>query len=223
LETRITGPAPLRWVKPPRQARTQQVLARLLDAAEALLAEKGFDDISVGEVASRADTSVGALYRRLHDKEGLLHGLHERFREDALATADAALDPERRAGAGIAEIVSETTGFLIEVFRDHLSLDRAVYQRAISDARFRERSVRLERHVLDGLSRLLLARRGEIRHPDPERAVLFALRQIFAVLAHEIVVGHEEDGPALSDERLARELTTACLAYLGVRPPDARA
>ena len=81
----------LQWIRPPRQARTQETLERLLDAAEALLAEKRFEDVHITEIASRADTSVAAFYRRFNDKEGLLHALHERLCEEAFATADDAL------------------------------------------------------------------------------------------------------------------------------------
>ena len=95
----------LRWVRPPQQARSQQTLDRLLDAAEALAAEKGFDDTTVAEVARRAGSSVGAFYTRFKDKDGLLHALYDRYYEQAIATADDALDPARWEGAGIAEIV----------------------------------------------------------------------------------------------------------------------
>ena len=71
------SPTPLHWIKPPRQARTQESLERVLDAAEALLADKRFEDIHVAEIANRADTSVAAFYRRFQDKEALLSNLEK--------------------------------------------------------------------------------------------------------------------------------------------------
>jgi len=212
---------PLHWIRPPRQARTQESLERLLDAAETLLADKRFEDVHVAEVASRADSSVAAFYRRFQDKDALLHALHERVCEEALATADDALDPGRWDGAAIREILETIVPFLIEVLQGRESLDLAIYQRGLTDAAMRERSNRLARYVMERLSRLLLARRHEIRHPDPERAVSFALVQMVALLAQTYTAGLRDVALVrMGDAELAAELIHSCLAYLDVREPD---
>ncbi len=96
---RMPRPIPdLRWVRAPQQARSQETLDRILDAAEALVTEKGFEEATVAEVARRAESSVGAFYARFRDKTGLLYALHDRYLEQAMATADLALDPARWAG-----------------------------------------------------------------------------------------------------------------------------
>ena len=63
------------WIQPVRQARSQETLERLLDSAEALIENKGFDDVTVADIAARAGFSVGAVYSRFHDKIGVLHCL----------------------------------------------------------------------------------------------------------------------------------------------------
>jgi len=73
----VSAPVPeLVWIRPPQQARSQQTLSRILDAAEAILAEKGWEDASVAEIARRAGSSVGAFYTRFPDKDTLLAALH---------------------------------------------------------------------------------------------------------------------------------------------------
>lgn len=218
----LTRPLPsLHWIKPPRQARTQESLERVLDAAEALLADKRFEDIHITEIASRADISVAAFYRRFKDKDGLLHALHERICEEAFATADDALQPERWEGAGIREILDTVVPFLIEALEGREALDLAVYQRGLTDAAMRERSDRLIVYVMQGLSRLLLARRDEIGHPDPERAVSFALVQMFAVLVQVYTTGRRDVALVrMGDREITRELTNSCLAYLGMRADE---
>ena len=209
-------PAPtLQWIRPPRQARTQETLERLLDAAEALLAEKRFEDVHITEIASRADTSVAAFYRRFNDKEGLLHALHERLCEEAFATADDALAPERWEGAGLRSILDTVVPFLINVFEERQALDLAVYQRGLTDEAMRERSHRLIRHVLDGLGRLILERREEILHEQPEQAVSFAMMQTAATLTHLYTARFRDVGtPRMSDQQIAEETVRSCLAYL---------
>lgn len=210
--------AGLRWVRPPQQARSQETLDRILDAAEVLVSEKGFEDTPVAEVVRRAGSSVGAFYTRFRDKEGLLHALYERYFAEATATADAALDPQRWEGASIAEILEAVTRFLTEIYRERGGLIRAFVVRSHSDPSFRARQERLSHYVSDGLSALLLARRDEIAHPDPARATAFGLTLVVNTLESVILFGELRSGAlVLSDAELARELTTAYLAYLGIQ------
>jgi AcrR family transcriptional regulator len=207
----------LRWVRPPQQARSQQTLDRILDAAEALIAEKGFEDAPVAEIVRRADSSVGAFYARFRDKDGLFHALYERYLEQATATTDDALDPARWEGAGIAEILDSVVRFLVQIYRQQRGLIRAFVIRNHTDPEFQARQERLSHYVSDRLAALLLGRRDEITHPDPERAVRFGLTQTFATLEGALLFGELRSASlVLSDEHLAAELTRAYLAYLGV-------
>ena len=215
----------LQWVRPPRQARSQDTLERILDAAEALVAEKGFEDSTVAEVVRRADSSVGSFYTRFHDKDGLLYALYERYLEQATATADQALDPARWEGATIPEILGAVTRFLVSVYRDREGLIRAFVLRNHSDAEFRTRQERLSHYVSEKLSRLLLARAAEISHPSPPLAAPFGLAMVASAIESVVLFGELRSSDlALSDDELAAELTRAFLAYLGVaeRRPASR-
>jgi len=215
------SPVPLQWIRPPRQVRTQESLERLLDAAQHLLGDKRFEDVHVAEVARLANTSVASFYRRFPDKDALLHALHERLCEEAFATAEDALAPARWEAAGIAEILSEIFPFLVDVLKRHEALDRAIYQRAMSDELMHERASRLTRYVVQGLSQLLVARSQEITHPTPKLAISFALVQALALLVQHYTVGFREiELVHPCDEELARQLTASCLAYLGVCNPS---
>jgi AcrR family transcriptional regulator len=215
-----SGERGLRWVRPPQQARSRETLDRILDAAEALVADKGFDDTPVAEIVRRADSSVGAFYARFRDKDALLQELYERFLAQATATADDALDPPRWDGARIAEILADVVRFLVQIYRERAGLMRVFVLRTRSDPSFQARRERLSQHVSDGLSTLLLARRAEIRHPDPERAAAFGLTLVFSTLDSALLFGELRAGRlAFSDEQLADELTRAYLAYLGVQAP----
>jgi AcrR family transcriptional regulator len=216
----MTSPKPeLQWVRPPRQARSQETLDRILDAAEALVAEKGFEDTPVAEVVRRAGSSVGAFYARFHDKEGLLHALYERYYEEAVATADHALAPARWEGASVAEIVGAVVPFLVAIFRERQGLMRAFVVRNHTHPEFQARQQRLSHHVIARLSALVLARRKELAHPDPERATRFGLMLVFSALETMILFGEMRSSLlSLSDDDLANELTRSTLAYLGAAP-----
>lgn len=215
-------PEPLQWIRPPRQVRTQESLERLLDAAEELLQDKRFEDVHVSEIARRAETSVAAFYRRFKDKDALLHALHERLCEEAFATAEDALAPARWAGASIREILGSVVPFLIDAMKSRGALDRAVYQRGLSDEAMRERSNRLIRYVMEGLSDLMLARDAQITHPEPANAVAFSLLQLVSLLVHTYTVGLSDvELVPMSDEQIAQRLIDSCVAYLGADLIDA--
>jgi AcrR family transcriptional regulator len=212
-----SGGSELRWVRPPRQARSQETLHRILDAAEALVAEKGFEDTPVAEIVQHAGSSVGAFYARFEDKRALLHALAGRFVEQAMATADVALDPARWEGATVSQILHAVVRFLVSIYRERSGIIRAFVVRNHTDPEFRARQDRLSLYVNTGVCELLLARAAEIRHPDPERAVRFGLTLLLSGLENEMLFGELRSSVlTLSDDEFASELTRVYLAYLGV-------
>ncbi len=78
----------------PRQGRSQQRVAAILDAAEQLYAEAGYEAVSTNEIAMRADTSIGSLYQFFPNKEAILHGVAERYRAGFASLADGLLTME---------------------------------------------------------------------------------------------------------------------------------
>ncbi len=70
-------PAPL-W-RVPQQARSRQRFDRVLDAAAELFVEIGYDSVTTDEIAARANTSIGGLYRFFPDKLTIFHALLDRY------------------------------------------------------------------------------------------------------------------------------------------------
>lgn len=205
------------WVRPPRQTRSQETLERILDAAEAVVSEKGFESATIAEIVAQAQSSIGAFYARFRDKESLLGCLHERFCEEAMATADAALDPTRWEAASVPEILQELLPFLIGSYRLRRGLLRAFLVQAGNDQAFSEKAVRLGNHVALRVRELLLTRQQELRHPDPALAVDLGLRVVLGILDSSLLFPKTEETAMLYDDRLLTlELTRLYLRYLGV-------
>jgi AcrR family transcriptional regulator len=70
-------PRSLRALKNKPQARTEATKAKILDAAQSLFAELGFENTQLDEVAARADCSRGAIYAHYASKEELFLELME--------------------------------------------------------------------------------------------------------------------------------------------------
>jgi AcrR family transcriptional regulator len=62
----------------------EQVTAAILDAAEAAIAERGFEGASTAAIASRAGVAVGTLYNYFPDRESLIDSLFDARRAEIL-------------------------------------------------------------------------------------------------------------------------------------------
>jgi AcrR family transcriptional regulator len=78
---------------PPRQARSVEKRARLLDAARTLFREKGYEATSIGDVTSEAGMAAGAFYLYFRSKKQLLVVLMDELTE-RLAAVDLRPAPD---------------------------------------------------------------------------------------------------------------------------------
>jgi AcrR family transcriptional regulator len=210
-------PRHLESVTPPRQARSEETLWRILDAAEALIAEKGLADASIPEIVRRAGSSVGGFYARFRDKNALLRALEERFFLELGQRLDALADPDRWSRAPVASIVAACAEELVTVARARHHLITAFLYRGVQDPAFRRDALRFRRRVSERLGALLLNRRAELAHPQPEVAIDLGVHSALALMLQDALYGETRAaGRALSRAALARELTRGFLAYLGV-------
>src|SRR5277367_3189233 len=70
-------PQSLQKEKNKHQARTEETQAKILEAAEALFSEQGFEKAQLEEVAARAGYTRGAIYAHYASKEDLFLALME--------------------------------------------------------------------------------------------------------------------------------------------------
>jgi hypothetical protein len=140
---------------------------------------------------------------------------------EAFATVDAVLHPVRWEGKTIGEIMKTTVAFSVETYHERAGVIRAFLIRSSSDPAFRERTLRLRRHLTERLRALILARRKELLHPAPAIAAEFTTRLVHSMLQSQVFLGDNGDsGSRLSDEQLKTELIYAALAYMGVFGTD---
>ncbi len=79
------------WVNEPAQNRSEKTFFRFLDAAEQLLDDGHWHEVSVQRFVKEADASVGSFYNRFQDKEALLHCLDGRLGQECELTVDSLL------------------------------------------------------------------------------------------------------------------------------------
>src|SRR5690349_6140612 len=81
--------------KEPRQERSRQMRADILDAGVRVLQREGALSFTTPRVAEMAGISVGSLYQYFPNKQALLFAIHSRIAERAWVEVQAILDHPR--------------------------------------------------------------------------------------------------------------------------------
>ena len=97
-----------------RQARGRARMESILDAAEGLVAEVGYDEMTTNAVAARAGISPGSLYQYFGNKGEILDGLIARYSAHMDAFWDAQLGPASDDLA-VDAVVDQVIDALVEV------------------------------------------------------------------------------------------------------------
>ena len=211
------SPRPLETVSRPKQARSEQTLQRLLDAAERLIEERGVGGVSIPEIARSAQSSVGGFYARFRDKNELLRALEERFFQEQRLRLERLTRVESWTGASPPQIVRGCMRELVQVFRERRALIRAFVARSVHDVEFRGAALAFEREVADAVGGLLMAQPGVVRHPLPQRAIPLAVAIVFGSMIAGVLFGDVRHPFAqLSDDEAADELARNFLGYLSL-------
>ncbi len=205
------------WINPAKQMRSQETQNSLMNAALQLFRENGFDVVTVSDIALQAGVSPGTIYRRFSDKEGLLNAVHVYFTEQALEIMTGAEKSNMFEGLSLQELLIEVIKIIENFVKGNQRLLQSSYSKALTDERFAERFVSVRKKVFSTLRRHFLKRKEEIKHPNPEIALDFALRFAMGTLHYRIeAVNLEVALEPLTDEEFNQELMRAFLNYLGV-------
>ena len=212
----------LHWVRAGQQTRSQRTQQALLDAAEELFARQGVDATSVVDIATTAGCSVGAVYHHFSDKKAVLYALFDRLAEEFEATTRDAVDPERWEGATVGDILHGYVEFALVNSQRRPGFKTTALDAAREDPALIGQYRKLQNNLDEGLYELLIARRDEITHPEPELAIRYALEQVGAVL-HMRLKGESLDTrfKKQSDEAFLAESLRSVCGYLGVDLPAA--
>lgn len=190
----------------------------MLDAAEGLLADRSFEELTIADVVRHGKSSVGAFYTRFSNKDALLDALYERHQRQAIATMEQHLAPERWESASVEQIIEQIVGFTVRFHRAHRGLLRALVLRGYMKPDWRYETPKMRNKLgIASVGALLATRRGEIAHPNAKLAGSLGLLFVLAVLREKMLFGDSTASALrISDRRLEEELVRAYLAYLGV-------
>ena len=188
----------------PQQARSRARFERLLDAAEAILTESGYDALNTNAVAARAETSVGTLYHYFPDKAAILAALVARYNEgyiEVLAALHEDLSPDLELTSYIEQVRQ-----LLDTFDQSHPGQGVAFHHALTElSGFEVLSSTVTERVVTIFSAYFQKREGTL---SAERAALIA-RTIIVVYEGLSFVGSSQSAP-----QLEREVQTMIVVYL---------
>ncbi len=209
-------------VLPAHQARSRESLKRLLKAAIEVLNKDGLEGATIPRIAARAGLSPGTVYRRFADKDALLREVGVRLLEENYRNTKALMEREDWRAMSLTELSRHIIAISLKGHATYRGLLRALFffTQQHPDAAFVRKMEDLEWKVFRDVSELLLLRRSEIHHPDPEAAIRFALLMVGTVANAILVLPRDPKEfshlvPNVEVE-LDRELPRMFLRYLGV-------
>ena len=167
------GPVPSKTKKRDGRRSDARGTARghLLDAAEQLLADRGYHATSVDLVVKTAGLTKGAFYWHFSSKEELFVGLLE-DRFDRRARGLMAITEQASADEETAGVVSRELMRMVDEHRQLVLLMNEFWSLAVRDERLRRRWVSRQRKLRKDLARALEARHettGVRLSVEPER------------------------------------------------------
>jgi AcrR family transcriptional regulator len=201
-------------LRPPQQLRSRASLERVLSAGQKLLEEDGYEGFTLAKVSALANVSIGSIYARVEKKDDLFLVIQDRFMSESEDSSGLA-ELEGRTDLSVRDLIRAAVADIAKAFEANPRLLRVFMHRGIVDDTVAARSSESVSTFADTFERLLLTRRGEIAHPDPELAVDVAFRMAWGTLARQIMYWPTfESRRVIEWETLVSQLGDACAAYL---------
>ena len=179
--------------RPPKQGRSRDTLDRIASAALELIEEVGVEGATVAAIVERAQTSVGSFYARFPGKGDLVRHLRDQVWSRARERWDGALAEEAWGGLSMARVVEGVVGILLRSLEADFHRRRVLGRERTSDPSPSPHVLSFHDHILETVTPLLLNRRVEITHPDPEFAVRFGYTAVVGAI-RELIERDEFQG-----------------------------
>ena len=191
--------------KQPRQARSQAIVAAILDAAARILVRDGREAANTNMIALEAGVSIGSLYQYFPNRDAIITALVDRHGNRIHAIVTEALRPPPTT---LEDAVSRIVGAVFAAHRIDPCLHHALDRDFRGMAGHRHPSTK--QAVVEQICALPEAVRAEICCGDTRQASL-VVAEIAHSLAHAALVHRSEPR---DEAAISQQAVRAVLAYL---------
>ena len=193
----------------PVQARAKERIERLLDAAEQVFVDVGYEAATTNQIAERAGTSIGSIYEFFGNKQALARSLADRYLNELTALYDEVVadDP-----GGRDVIVPKVIDAYDRFYTRHPGL-APLLRGCRGSVDLAEAGKELQASLVDHVEQVIAVRREDV---DPAR------RRVVAEICADVlrcVLDEVADKPAEHRALLVAELKLVLTSYLAVALP----
>jgi AcrR family transcriptional regulator len=200
-----TSAAQARLRRLPKQARGEQRVHAILEAAASLFDELGYDVTTTGMIASRAHTAIGSLYDFFPNKESIATSLAEKYVNDIRSLYERILMDDFIA-ISLSEAIDHIVDPLVQYQQTHVGLQE-IWLRSQIDPHLKSLSLELDTILSQQMTAVMLRRNPQYDEVSMQRIVYICM-WIIQGLTKKAVHG------ATIDEPIIIELKHVLLAYL---------
>lgn len=181
--------------KEPSQARSRQMVRRILDAALVVLTRDGVERFTINHVAAEGRISVASVYQFFPNKQAIIYRLYQDWLAEVTARLDAAIEEGREDDwrALASRLAGTLSSYAADPDAEH-ELVRAMWSHRELHALDREHSRALSSRVATEMRRL----GSTWPRARLERLALFA-NELFTLVAERSGLGGGEDRALLSE------------------------
>lgn len=199
----------------PKQGRSRQSFERIIEGTIDLLRERPYDQITLAEICERSEVSTGSLYGRVAGKDELLRAVQVRFLERLSEQFSAEAERIASEAHGLAQVVPAVVASMGTLLMENASVLRSFMLRSATDPAIEAAGKQSAHDNHARFIALIKACAGEIRHPQPDRAIDSGMLLIYATQARflglDSVGGAGEGGKW---HQLLEDLSDMMLAFL---------
>ena len=102
----------------PKQARSKERVKRIMDVAEQMFIEEGYEVTTTNAIADRAEVPIGTLYQFFDDKRAILYALAERYLS-LFRQQFEKLDNKNSIQLPLTEYIDQIIDTIVKFFQDY--------------------------------------------------------------------------------------------------------
>lgn len=217
LAIRGAMPSPLAAipVRTPKQSRSRASFEKVTAAARRLLETQGYEGITLQDVVRESGVSIGSIYGRVASKEDLLRVVQAQVLAEVEVDQSVLTDPARWSEGGLRELLPKLIDAFAEFLRERAPILRAFMTQANVDPQIGDAGRRSGHLLGECFVALLLTRREEITHADPERAARACFVVSYSALGRYLGLGSSAEAAGEGNWTLLKEdIGDLCVSYL---------
>ncbi|WP_263359857.1 TetR/AcrR family transcriptional regulator [Acidicapsa ligni] len=203
---------------PPQQQRSRETSALLIAATLTTLEKHGLDGATIPRIASAAGVAPASVYRRFRDRNAL-------YRVALLDALERSTDQnelnEKFRQKTLKGLVHQIVQVTLQQYRSRPGLMRALtrFVESDSDEEFRTQALHCVASNFNSLAEKLIVYRDQIQHPNPRKAIMFALLTTATVAEARVLeqVSMWQELTRMTDKEFTTEAAKSFLGYLGCR------